>query len=81
LNELTVLKTRTTIDKATFALASSQNLASGASRIFALDIAPFLYFVQAKISVKHFDPIMLRFYMEDMSVIAPTNTNSTNPSI
>jgi hypothetical protein len=81
LNELTVLQTRTTIDKATFALASSQNLASGASRIFALDLAPFLHFVQAKMSVKHCDPITLRFYIEDMSVIAPTNTNSTNASI
>lgn len=81
LNEMTVLQNRTTIDKTTYALQSSQNLASAASRAFALDIAPFLHFVQAKVSVKHCDPITIRFYIEDMSVIAPSNTNSTNASI
>ena len=81
LNEITVIQNRTTIDKTTFGLQSSQNLASLGSRVFALDIAPLLHFVQAKISVKHCDPITLRFYVEDMSVLAPTNTNSTNASI
>lgn len=81
LNQMTLLQARTTIDASTYKLQSSQNLASAGSRTYSIDVAPVIPFIQAKICLKYVKQITLRFYIEDMAVMCPTNTNSTNSSI
>ena len=81
LNEMTQLQARSTIDKATYALTSGSNLAAGASHIYSIDWAPLLFLCQARVNIKQCKPVTLRFYFENITNLAPTNTNTTNASI
>ena len=81
LNEMKQLQARSTIDAHSYALTCSSNLGAGASRVYSIDWAPMIQFIQAKISVKYCSQITLRFYFESIANIAPSNANDNNNAI
>ena len=81
LNEMKQLQARSTIDAHTYALTCNSNLGAGLSRVYSIDWAPMIQFIQAKISVKYCNQITLRFYFESITNLSPANTNDNNNAI
>ena len=81
INENVQLMQTTCIDSNTFRLQAGQNLPISSNRVYQIDIAPVLPFIQAQISLTYLQQVTLRIYIEDLSVLCPTNTNSTNGAL
>lgn len=80
LNELTILQNTTGIDRNTYA-NSGKTIPANSTRVYSIDLAPLLSICQARVCCKYCDEITLRFYIEDISVTCPTNTNTTNAGL